>query len=112
MFRLCGSRAEIDELKKQFDKGNNKIDLSEYSIHSVAGLLKLYLRELPEPILTFELYDCFIAAHGKLIEKYEAVIVGQPIGSGTNSAHPITDPLEYPKWWISYPVCREQTTSS
>lgn len=31
--------------------------------HSVAALLKLYLRELPEPLLTFELYDCFMAAH-------------------------------------------------
>lgn len=30
--------------------------------HVVAGLLKLYFRELPVPLLTFELYDCFLAA--------------------------------------------------
>ncbi len=35
------------------------------SPHTVAALLKLYLRELPEPLLTFELYDCFQAANGK-----------------------------------------------
>ena len=32
--------------------------------HSVAGVLKLFLRELPEPLLSFDLYDCWIAAHG------------------------------------------------
>jgi hypothetical protein len=27
----------------------------------MCDLLKLYLRQLPEPLLTFELYDCFLA---------------------------------------------------
>jgi hypothetical protein len=35
------------------------------SVHDVASLLKLYLTELPEPILTFDLLDCFILAIGK-----------------------------------------------
>ena len=30
-------------------------------VHAVAGLLKLYLRELPEPLLTHRFYDTFIA---------------------------------------------------
>ena len=29
--------------------------------HAAAGLLKLYLRELPKPLLTFELYPLFVA---------------------------------------------------
>jgi hypothetical protein len=33
-------------------------------IHNIASLLKLYFRELPEPLLTFDLYDAFIAAAG------------------------------------------------
>jgi len=34
------------------------------SPHTAAGLLKLFLRKLPEPLLTFELFDCFMAANG------------------------------------------------
>ncbi|UYV79981.1 ARHGAP44 [Cordylochernes scorpioides] len=30
--------------------------------HTVAGLLKTYLRQLPEPLLTYELYDEWLAA--------------------------------------------------
>ena len=41
-------------------------DLNIEDPHVVAGLLKQYLRELPEPLLTFELYDCFLAAAGLL----------------------------------------------
>jgi hypothetical protein len=36
----------------------------DQSIHTVTGLVKLYFRELPEPLLTFESYDMFIAASG------------------------------------------------
>jgi hypothetical protein len=34
------------------------------SAHTVAGLLKLYFRELkPEPLMTFNLYECLIAGN-------------------------------------------------
>ena len=34
----------------------------EPEVHAVASLLKLYLRELPEPLLTYHLFDDFINA--------------------------------------------------
>ena len=35
------------------------VDMSEHvrDIHCVAGALKLYLRELPEPLMTYSLYS-------------------------------------------------------
>jgi hypothetical protein len=39
-----------------------KVDLEGRDIHTVAGVLKLFFRELPEPLLTYELYDTFLAA--------------------------------------------------
>jgi hypothetical protein len=39
------------------------IDMSEIlDPHVCASLLKQYFRELPEPLLTYEFYDCFLAA--------------------------------------------------
>jgi len=60
LFRLSGSAMLINDLKSQVDKGN-QADLSQVNDpHAVAGLLKMYLRELPEPLCTFEFYNTFI----------------------------------------------------
>lgn len=37
----------------------------ETDIHAVAGLLKRYFRELPDPLFTDELYLNFVQALGK-----------------------------------------------
>lgn len=41
-----------------------KMDFVGYSVHDVAGLLKRYIRELPEPIFTLRLQSFFFAALG------------------------------------------------
>ena len=56
LFRISGDSREIAELKVKWDVGE-EVELSAYSPHSVSGLLKMWLRELPEPLLTFELYQ-------------------------------------------------------
>ena len=38
---------------------------AETDIHAVAGLLKRYFRELPDPLFTDELYCNFVQALGK-----------------------------------------------
>ncbi len=64
LFRLSGSAASINKLRDAFDAGED-VDFAkeEVDLDSVAGLLKLYIRQLPEPPLTFELYKEFLAAH-------------------------------------------------
>lgn len=62
IYRLSGAAPTILNWKKAFDRGD-RVDLSlEPDPHAVAGLLKLFLRELPEPILTFEKYESFVSA--------------------------------------------------
>jgi hypothetical protein len=52
----------IDRYVQRLDKGED-VDLSqELDPHAVAGLLKLYFRDLPEPLMTFDLYPWFIAS--------------------------------------------------
>lgn len=58
IFRLSGSASTIRQLKEVF---NRKFDVdlldTKSDIHTVAGLFKTYLRELPEPIITERLLN-------------------------------------------------------
>ncbi|KAL1454203.1 hypothetical protein WDU94_010481, partial [Cyamophila willieti] len=51
------------ELKTKIDEGKlSELELDHYSVHILANLLKLFLREMPEPLLTFEYYEDFLRA--------------------------------------------------
>lgn len=39
--------------------------LENYPIHTVTGLVKRWLRELPDPLMTFSLYNDFLHAVGE-----------------------------------------------
>lgn len=62
LYRIPGSVASVNALKAAFDSGQdvNMEDDRWYDINTVAGCFKLYLRELPEPILTTELFSEFV----------------------------------------------------
>ncbi|GJJ78496.1 RalA-binding protein 1 [Entomortierella parvispora] len=63
IYRLNGSSAVIKNLKERFNhEGDVQLLASEdyYDIHAVAGLLKLYLRDLPSSVLTRELHKDFL----------------------------------------------------
>uniref|UniRef100_A0A672PWD2 Rho-GAP domain-containing protein n=1 Tax=Sinocyclocheilus grahami TaxID=75366 RepID=A0A672PWD2_SINGR len=62
LFRVAPSASKLKKLKASLDCG--VLDFQEYSAdpHAIAGALKSYLRELPEPLLTFDLYDDWIQA--------------------------------------------------
>jgi len=60
IFRLSGANSQIKSLKQGFDAGED-VDLEDVEdVHTVAGLLKLYLRELPTPLFPFDTYSSFI----------------------------------------------------
>uniref|UniRef100_A0A1A8IKF9 Rho GTPase-activating protein 44 n=1 Tax=Nothobranchius kuhntae TaxID=321403 RepID=A0A1A8IKF9_NOTKU len=62
LFRVAPSASKLKKLKASLDCG--VLDVQEYSSdpHAIAGALKSYLRELPEPIMTTELYEEWIQA--------------------------------------------------
>ncbi|XP_073670158.1 rho GTPase-activating protein 44 isoform X6 [Paramisgurnus dabryanus] len=62
LFRVAPSASKLKKLKASLDCG--VLDVQEYSAdpHAIAGALKSYLRELPEPLMTFDLYDEWIQA--------------------------------------------------
>lgn len=56
LFRRCGNLTTINDIKRRINAGE-ALDLKDVDTHAVAGLLKCFLRELKEPLLTFELYE-------------------------------------------------------
>lgn len=69
IFRMSGSNVVIKGLKRRFNaEGDFDFlgpDEPYFDVHAVASLLKLYLRELPQPVLTRDLHLEFIAVLGK-----------------------------------------------
>ncbi|TKC35541.1 hypothetical protein EI555_014023, partial [Monodon monoceros] len=47
-------------LREEFDRGVDVSLEEEHSVHDVAALLKEFLRDMPDPLLTRELYTAFI----------------------------------------------------
>lgn len=43
----------------------DSMNLDDYNIHVIASVFKQWLRDLPNPLMTFELYEEFIRAIGK-----------------------------------------------
>ncbi|KAI5651746.1 rhoGAP domain-containing protein [Phthorimaea operculella] len=64
LFRIAGGTSKVRRMKLSLDAGLFSVPLPrDYrDVHVVASVLKSYLRELPEPLLTYRLYDHFIAA--------------------------------------------------
>ncbi|XP_049451135.1 rho GTPase-activating protein 6-like isoform X1 [Epinephelus fuscoguttatus] len=60
IFRIGSSKKRVRQLRREFDQGWEVHLDKEHSIHDVAALLKEFLRGMPDPLLTKELYTAFI----------------------------------------------------
>ncbi|XP_052468185.1 rho GTPase-activating protein 22 isoform X2 [Carassius gibelio] len=60
LFRMPGQANLVKELQEAFDCGDKPQFDSNTDVHTVASLLKLYLRELPEPVVPFCKYEDFL----------------------------------------------------
>ncbi|BDD63329.1 hypothetical protein MPDQ_002193 [Monascus purpureus] len=67
IYRLSGSANHISHMKALFDNDASQVDFTNpenfyHDINSVAGLLKQFFRELPDPLFTSDSYADFIDA--------------------------------------------------
>ncbi|KAM9846450.1 rho GTPase-activating protein 22 [Aulostomus maculatus] len=66
LFRQPGQASLVKELQEAFDAGERPSFDSSTDIHTVASLLKLYLRQLPEPLVPYSHYQDFLFCGQKL----------------------------------------------
>ncbi len=62
IFRINGNIRRKKELMDILDKDPNSTEFLNDGPIQTASLIKQFLRDLPEPLLTFELHPMFIAS--------------------------------------------------
>jgi len=67
IFRIPGTHSKIQETRKLLEAGE-EVNFSEIDIMTVASILKLWLRELPTPLIPFRCYFQLVAL-GATVEK-------------------------------------------
>uniref|UniRef100_UPI00358E76F3 rho GTPase-activating protein 44-like isoform X2 n=1 Tax=Myxine glutinosa TaxID=7769 RepID=UPI00358E76F3 len=89
LFRVAAAASRLKKLKIALDCG--AVETQDYAgdPHAVAGALKSYLRELPEPLLTFSVYEQWIQASNfqdmdKRVQELKAVIETLPKANKEN----------------------------
>jgi len=62
IFRKNGNIRRLQQISEALDKDTTTVNLSEENPVQLAALLKRFLREMPDPLLTFRLHKLFCAA--------------------------------------------------
>ena len=65
-------------MRKTFDTGGI-VNLKECGAHSISGLVKLFLRTMPEPLLLFDNYDRLVSAYrNEQLDEVLAIVKALP----------------------------------
>ncbi|XP_074476915.1 rho GTPase-activating protein 17a isoform X3 [Sebastes fasciatus] len=62
LFRIAAGASKLKKLKAALDCSTSQLEEFYSDPHAVAGALKSYLRELPEPLMSYQLYEEWIQA--------------------------------------------------
>ncbi|KPP60915.1 minor histocompatibility protein HA-1-like [Scleropages formosus] len=62
IYRVNGVKTRVEKLCQAFENGKELVELSQASPHDISNVLKLYLRQLPEPIVPFRMYNDLMGA--------------------------------------------------
>lgn len=78
IYRVSGFSDEIDALKMALDRNGETANMSETAyenVNVVAGTLKMYLRLLPVPLVTYQAYAAFIQCASEWSEGRETYML-------------------------------------
>ncbi|XP_063768638.1 rho GTPase-activating protein 29 isoform X2 [Eleginops maclovinus] len=87
IYRVNGAKSRVEKLCQAFENGKDLVELSELYPHDISNVLKLYLRQLPEPLILFRYYNDFIG----LAKESQSIIV-EELEAFRLSPTPVTQP--------------------
>ncbi|XP_051538231.1 rho GTPase-activating protein 29-like isoform X1 [Myxocyprinus asiaticus] len=73
IYRVNGAKSRVEKLCQAFENGKDLVELSDLYPHDISNVLKLYLRQLPEPLILFRYYNDFIG----LAKESQSIIVDE-----------------------------------
>lgn len=62
IFRKNGNIRRLKDLTEAIDRDPSSVELTQDNPVQLAALLKKFLRDLPDPLMTFKLHRLFIAS--------------------------------------------------
>lgn len=73
IYRKSGGSSQVSQVKQGFED-NEEYDISDpdLDIHAITSTLKNYFHRLPNPLITYEAYDAFLAAGAQSIPGQKA----------------------------------------
>uniref|UniRef100_A0A8C1XRN1 Rho GTPase-activating protein 29 n=1 Tax=Cyprinus carpio TaxID=7962 RepID=A0A8C1XRN1_CYPCA len=80
IYRVNGAKSRVEKLCQAFENGKDLVELSDLYPHDISNVLKLYLRQLPEPLILFRFYNDFIG----LAKESQSIIVDEVEASRGN----------------------------
>ncbi|KAI3403171.2 BEM3 [Candida oxycetoniae] len=109
IFRLSGSASTIRQLKEAFNREHD-LDLFRSplkpDIHTVSGLFKTYLRELPSPILGTDAYlqlnNIVLNKHNKFLPSQIAIMFKEYLNNSNN-----IDAIHYDLCYVIFKFLRQ-----
>jgi hypothetical protein len=57
IYRISGRQSNIDQLKSEFEKDEEAVDLEPKDVFTIASVLKVYLRELKQPLFNLTMQE-------------------------------------------------------
>lgn len=81
IYRVSGVKSRVEKLCQTFEIGADLVDISDVPPNIIANVLKLYLRQLPEPLMTFKSYPDFI----RIAKQYPSSALADDMDTETES---------------------------
>ncbi|XP_033875523.3 rho GTPase-activating protein 29-like isoform X3 [Acipenser ruthenus] len=87
IYRVNGAKSRVEKLCQAFENGKDLVELSDLYPHDISNVLKLYLRQLPEPLILFRHYNEFIGLAKESQQVNTEEVDGRMNSPGTEKPH-------------------------
>uniref|UniRef100_A0A3B4AMD8 Uncharacterized protein n=1 Tax=Periophthalmus magnuspinnatus TaxID=409849 RepID=A0A3B4AMD8_9GOBI len=91
IYRVNGVKTRVEKLCQAFENGKELVELSQCSPHDISNVLKLYLRQLPEPIMPFHLYNHLMGLAKESLHSDDATEAEESCGSSVGKGPELVD---------------------